>query len=85
MKAPDISVQLSTNGLLRVAFERSFPESHDILQDDMVDWLMGGDGAVQAVVPVKWKPCQTTMTVRGDVELYTRGTNEVLCLQQRET
>ncbi|OJJ85651.1 uncharacterized protein ASPGLDRAFT_34425 [Aspergillus glaucus CBS 516.65] len=77
MKAPDISIQLSTSGLPRVTFECGFPESHDILQDDMIDWLMGGGGAVQAVVLVKWKPCQTTMTVRGDVELYTRDTNEV--------
>lgn len=84
MKTPDISIQLSTSGLPRVTFECGFPESHDILQDDMIDWLMGGGGAVQAVVLVKWKPCQTTMTVRGDVELYTRDTNEVLCLQQRE-
>ena len=68
MKAPYISVQLSTSGLPRVTFECGYSESQDILQDDMVYWLIGGDDAVQVVISVMWKLYPTPMTVWEDLE-----------------
>ncbi|PIG81889.1 hypothetical protein AARAC_003717 [Aspergillus arachidicola] len=72
-KTPNVGVQLNGTGLPRVVFESGFSQSGESLRNDMIDWLLGGGGAVQAVILVNWKPSQDTMRIRGDLELWTLG------------
>ncbi|KAE8306934.1 hypothetical protein BDV41DRAFT_582848 [Aspergillus transmontanensis] len=72
-KAPNVGVQLSGTGLPRVVFESGFSQSGESLRNDMIDWLLGGGGAAQAVILVNWKPSQDIMRIWGDLELWTLG------------
>ncbi|OGM49607.1 hypothetical protein ABOM_001658 [Aspergillus bombycis] len=81
-KAPNVGVQLNGTGLPRVVFESGFLQSGESLRDDMLDWFLGGGGAVQAVILVKWRPSQARMHIRGDVELYTLGRDGMPRLQE---
>ncbi|KAB8217992.1 hypothetical protein BDV33DRAFT_205773 [Aspergillus novoparasiticus] len=62
-KAPSVGVQLNGTGLPRVVFESGFPQNGESLWNDMIDWLLGGGGAVQAVILINWKPSQDTMRI----------------------
>ncbi|KAI9931047.1 hypothetical protein MW887_010702 [Aspergillus wentii] len=83
-KAPNIAVQLNATGLPRVVFESGFSQSFDNLRADVGEWMIGGTGAVQAVVVVKWKPSRAIMRVRGDVKLYTLQSDGMPRLVQTE-
>ncbi|PGH13168.1 hypothetical protein AJ80_06414 [Polytolypa hystricis UAMH7299] len=53
-------------------------------QDDMNLWLVGGNEAVNAVLPLKWITIGVTNRVKGSVELYTLDSNgmPILCQTQ---
>ncbi|PGH23550.1 hypothetical protein AJ80_02330 [Polytolypa hystricis UAMH7299] len=55
------------------------------LQDDMKLWLVGGNGAVHAVLLLKWTKVTGTNSVKGEVELYTRNNQDTPILQHTET
>lgn len=52
--------------------------------DDMNLLLVGGDGAINAVVILKWELHRTTNLVSGFGELYVHDRNGMPVLHQRE-
>ncbi|KAE8359567.1 hypothetical protein BDV27DRAFT_168447 [Aspergillus caelatus] len=83
-KAPNVGVQLNGTGLPRVVLESAFSQSGESLRNDMLDWLLGGENAVQVVILVNWRASQDTMLIRGDVDLYTLGRDGIPRLQERQ-
>lgn len=67
-----------------MVFECGYSQSFDSLLDDAVHWLVGSGGGTRAVVLVDWRPSRTTMTIRGDVALYTLGRDGTPRLRQKE-
>ncbi|KAE8378314.1 hypothetical protein BDV26DRAFT_292411 [Aspergillus bertholletiae] len=84
MKAPNVGVQLNGTGLPRVVFESGFSQSGESLRQDMIDWIYGGDNAVQAVVLINWRVAQATRRISGDVELYGFARNGMPDLKERQ-
>ena len=61
--------------------ECGYPQSHESHLDDVRDWLVRGDGNTRVVVLVDWRASQTTMTVRGHLELYRLDKNRIPSLR----
>ncbi|KAL2865355.1 uncharacterized protein BJX67DRAFT_182698 [Aspergillus lucknowensis] len=70
-KEPDLLVRQNNNLLPVLAIETGWTESYSRLLDDMNLWLVGGNGAVKAVIIVKWGRVGSTNQVKGTAELYT--------------
>lgn len=68
----------------RIVFESGWSESFNELLEDVREWLVGANGAVQAVLLIKWMKSSTTEFVRGLVELWVLGRNEMPHVQQTE-
>lgn len=64
--------------------ESGWSESWDNLMDDVDILLVGGDGAISAVVLLKWQLDRHTRAVSGFVELYVRDRNGMPVCRQRE-
>lgn len=64
--------------------ESGWSESWDQLMDDMNLLLAGGDGAIHAVVILKWQLNRRMRLVSGFVELYVRDRNGMPVHRQRE-
>ncbi|KAI9926192.1 hypothetical protein ASPWEDRAFT_623743 [Aspergillus wentii DTO 134E9] len=83
-KAPYFMVRPRRSRIPRVVFESGWSESLDDLHSDINKWLVGGDGAVQVVILLKWSKVESSNRVRGSVELYTLARDGTPKLQQRE-
>lgn len=68
----------------RIVFESGWSESFNELLEDVRQWLVGANGAVQAVILIKWTKSSTTPAVRGLVELWVLGRDGMPRLQQTE-
>lgn len=64
--------------------ESGWSESWNHLMDDMNLLLVGGDGAINAVVILNWQLNRHTRLVSGFVELYVRDRNGMPVRRQRE-
>ncbi|KAF4172476.1 hypothetical protein CNMCM8694_001709 [Aspergillus lentulus] len=66
-----------------VVLETGWSESRNQLRGDMNLWLVGGNGAVKAVLILTWSKVGTTDTVTGDAEYYTLDWNGMPVLAER--
>ncbi|GIJ90555.1 hypothetical protein Asppvi_009512 [Aspergillus pseudoviridinutans] len=83
-KSPNVAVDVENAMVPRIVIESGWSESLDELRENAGEWLVGGNGAVQAVIIIKWTPSRTTRRVRGLVELYTLDRSGMPRLEQRE-
>lgn len=84
MKAPNLAIQNAGIGWPGVVFECGYSQSLNSLLDDAIHWLVGSPGATRAVILVDWRPSRETMTIRGDVALYTLDRDGMPRLRQNE-
>lgn len=68
-KLPNLSLEVTSNPMPRVIFKNGWSESFNQLQEDMMDWFIGGNGAIQAVFLLKWSKPSTSVSVCGLVKL----------------
>lgn len=64
--------------------ESGWSESLPRLLDDMNLWLVGGGGAVKAIIILKWQTITNTNRVRAIAEFYTQDANGIPVMRQRE-
>ncbi|RHZ70304.1 hypothetical protein CDV55_105377 [Aspergillus turcosus] len=83
LKSPNVAVDVPNAIMPRIVVESGWSESLDYLQNDAREWLVGGNGRVQAAIIIKWTPSRTTQRVHGLVEVYTLDRNGMPRLQQR--
>ncbi|KAF4178952.1 hypothetical protein CNMCM8927_002002 [Aspergillus lentulus] len=83
-KAPNVAIIVPNAIMPRIVVESGWNESLNRLREDAGEWLVGGNGAVQAAIIVNWTSNRTTRRVRGVVELYTLDRSGMPRLQQRE-
>ncbi|KAJ5919600.1 hypothetical protein N7454_009435 [Penicillium verhagenii] len=83
-KEPDFSIRTKSDILPSLVFESGWSESWNHLMDDVNLLLVGGDGAISAVVILNWHLNDTTRLVSGFVELYIRDRNGMPVRRQRE-
>ncbi|PKX91150.1 uncharacterized protein P174DRAFT_376304 [Aspergillus novofumigatus IBT 16806] len=83
-KAPNVAINVPNAIMPRIVAESGWSESLNKLREDAGEWLVGGNGAVQAAIIIHWTPNRTTRRVRGVVELYTLDRSGMPRLQQRE-
>ncbi|GIC92857.1 uncharacterized protein Aud_009332 [Aspergillus udagawae] len=83
-KSPNVAFNVPNAIMPRIVVESGWSESLDELREFAGVWLVGGNGAVQAVIIIKWTPSRTTRRVRGLVELYALDRSGMPRLQQRE-
>lgn len=79
-----MSIEVMNHPMPRIIFESGWSESFNELLEDVRQWLVGANGAVQAVILIKWTKSSTTPAVRGLVELWVLGRDGMPCLQQTE-
>ena len=79
-----MSIEVINYPTARIIFESGWSESFNELLEDVRQWLVGTNGAVQAVILIKWTKSSTTPAVRGLVELWVLGRNEMPHVQQTE-
>ncbi|GFF42014.1 hypothetical protein IFM51744_05001 [Aspergillus udagawae] len=83
-KSPNVAVDVENAIMPRIVVESGWSESLNELREDAGEWLVGGNGAVQAAIIIKWTLSRTNRRVRGLVELYTLDRSGMPRLQQRE-
>jgi hypothetical protein len=83
-KAPNVAINVPNAIMPRIVVESRWTESLNRLRQDAGEWLVGGNGAVQAAIIINWTSNRTTRRVRGVVELYTLDRSGMPRLQQRE-
>lgn len=69
-KEPDLLIRPDNQPLPSIVIESGWSESYTRLMDDVSLWLVGGNGAVNAVLLLNWQTVESTNTVRGVVEVY---------------
>lgn len=79
-----MSIEVMNHPMPRMVFESGWSESFNELLEDVRQWLVGVNGAVQAVILIKWTKSSTTPAVRGLVELWVLGRDGMPRLQQTE-
>ncbi|KAH1848751.1 hypothetical protein KXV29_001398 [Aspergillus fumigatus] len=83
-KAPNVAINVPNAIMPIIVVESGWSGSLDRLREDADEWLVGGNGAVQAAVIINWTANRTTRRIRGVVELYTLDKSGMPRLQQRE-
>ncbi|KAH2039535.1 hypothetical protein KXV53_005170 [Aspergillus fumigatus] len=83
-KAPNVAINVPNAIMPIIVVESGWSGSLDRLREDADEWLVGGNGAVQAAVIINWTANRTTHRIRGVVELYTLDKSGMPRLQQRE-
>ncbi|KAJ5495112.1 hypothetical protein N7539_000228 [Penicillium diatomitis] len=83
-KEPDFFIRAKNDALPSLVMESGWSESWNHLMDDMSLLLVGGDGAINAVVILSWQLNRRTRLVSGFVELYVRDRSGMPMLRQRE-
>ncbi|CAG8891849.1 unnamed protein product [Penicillium egyptiacum] len=83
-KEPDFFIRTNNDLLPSLAMESGWSESWNHLMDDMNLLLVGGDGAINAVVILKWQLNRPATLVSGFVELYVRDRRGMPVCRQRE-
>ncbi|KAJ5124464.1 uncharacterized protein N7515_008289 [Penicillium bovifimosum] len=83
-KEPDFFIRTNNDLLPSLVMESGWSESWNHLMDDMDLLLVGGDGAISAVVILKWQLHPRTRLVSGFVDLYVRDRNGMPVRRQRE-
>ncbi|KAF4294184.1 hypothetical protein CNMCM8686_004132 [Aspergillus fumigatus] len=84
-KAPNVAINVPNAIMPIIVVESGWSGSLDRLREDADEWLVGGNGAVQAAVIINWTANRTTRRIRGVVELYTLDKSGMPRLQQRES
>ena len=79
-----MSIEVMNHPMPRIVFESGWSETFNELLEDVRQWLVGANGAVQAVILIKWTKSSTTPAVRGLVELWVLGGDGMPRLQQTE-
>ncbi|KAH2534440.1 hypothetical protein KXW97_007857 [Aspergillus fumigatus] len=82
-KAPNVAINVPNAIMPIIVVESGWSGSLDRLREDADEWLVGGNGAVQAAVIINWTANRTTRRIRGVVELYTLDKSGMPRLQQR--
>lgn len=79
-----MSIEVMNRPMPRIVFESGWSETFNELLEDVWQWLVGANGAVRAVILIKWTKSSTTPAVRGLVELWVLGRDGMPRLQQTE-
>ncbi|KAJ5582588.1 hypothetical protein N7535_001208 [Penicillium sp. DV-2018c] len=83
-KEPDFLMRPVNQRLPTLVMESGWSESFPRLLGDLNLWLVGGAGAVNAIIILQWQTITGTNRVGGTAELYTPDMNGTPVMRQRE-
>lgn len=83
-KVPNTAIVLDSETIPRVVIESRVSQPVVDIRNDMNQWLIGGNGRVEAVILIIWTRTQNNTRFEGYTELYTPDSQGMPRLKQRE-